>query len=300
MRFLGQIATNLKAGLDAALAPAVDPRTTYVNAHQKQEALLAQVRLAMNHVTASKERMQARAVEDRARLPQMLEEARAELVAGHTEAARVRLQRRHVVALELAALEAQVADVERDESNLRMLEGRLANQVEEFVARQQVIVARYNAAEAQIQIKEAVTGVSREFAELTAALTEAEEKTEGMEARVSAIDRLVREGLLGASDQLAEVGDARRHHHRSVERAAHHVAAVQEEVHRHQDEEEGERPRELGDGGGRPQHQHRTSQDDAPPRPQDHGLVLRQVPAAPKPRSVANLTTSKARPRTLS
>jgi hypothetical protein len=28
-----------------------------------------------------------------------------------------------------------------------------------------------------------------------------------MEARVSAIDRLVREGLLGASDQLAEVDD---------------------------------------------------------------------------------------------
>ena len=207
MGFLGQITTNLKAGLDAALAPAADPRTTYVNAHQKQEALLAQVRVAMNHVTASKERMQARALEDRARLPQMLEEARAELVAGRTEAARIRLQRRHVVALELATLEAQVAEVERDESNLRMLEGRLANQVDEFVARQQVIVARYNAAEAQIQIKEAVTGVSREFAELTAALTEAEEKTEGMEARVSAIDRLVREGLLGVSDQIAEVDD---------------------------------------------------------------------------------------------
>src|SRR5205807_2442066 len=158
-------------------------------------------------ITASKERMQSRAMEDRARLPQMLEEARAELVAGRTEAARVRLQRRHVLALELPALEAQVAEVERDESNLRMLEGRLANQVEEFMARQQVIVARYNAAEAQIQIKEAVTGVSREFAELTAALTEAEEKTEGMEARVSAIDRLVREGLLGVDDQLAEVDD---------------------------------------------------------------------------------------------
>ena len=207
MGFLGQITTNLKAGLDAALAPAADPRTTYVNAHQKQEALLAQVRVAMNHVTNSKQRMQARALEDKARLPQMLEEARAELVAGRTDAARVRLQRRHVVALELAALEAQVAEVERDESNLRMLEHRLANQVDEFMARQQVIVARYNAAEAQIQIKEAVTGVSREFAELTAALTEAEEKTEGMEARVSAIDRLVREGLLGVNDQPAEVDD---------------------------------------------------------------------------------------------
>jgi phage shock protein A len=87
------------------------------------------------------------------------------------------------------------------------------------VARQQVVIARYNAAEAQVQIKEAVTGVSREFAELTSALAQAEEKTEGMEARVSAIDRLVREGLLEAGpleshdsapiddveDQLAEL-----------------------------------------------------------------------------------------------
>jgi len=196
VRILGRLASNLRAGLNAALAPAADPRTTYVSAHQKQQALLAQVGLAVNQVTASKERLQARAKEDRARLPQMLEEARAELVAGRSDAARLSLRRRQVVALELGALEAQLAEVEKDEANLKMLERRLANQVDEFVARQELIVARYNAAEAQIQIKEAVTGVSKEFAELTAALEQAEEKTEGMEARVSAIDRLVREGLL--------------------------------------------------------------------------------------------------------
>jgi phage shock protein A len=196
VRILGRIAANLRAGLNAALAPAADPRTTYVSAHQKQQALLAQVGLAVNQVTASKERLQARAKEDRARLPQMLEEARAELVAGRPDAARLSLRRRQVVALELGALEAQLAEVEKDEANLKMLERRLASQVDEFVARQELIVARYNAAEAQIQIKEAVTGVSKEFAELTAALEQAEEKTEGMEARVSAIDRLVREGLL--------------------------------------------------------------------------------------------------------
>lgn len=196
MGILGQIAANLKAGVSAALAPAADPRTTYMSAERKQQALLAQVRVAMNHLTASKQRMQARAIEDRARLPHMLDEARVELAAGRVDLARVSLRRRHVVALELAALETQLRDVEQDETNLRVLERRLANQVDEFVARQQVVIARYNAAEAQVQIKEAVTGVSREFAELTAALAQAEEKTEGMEARVSAIDRLVREGLL--------------------------------------------------------------------------------------------------------
>lgn len=196
MRMLGQIAASLRAGLNAALAPAPDPRTTYVSAHQKQQALLAQVGLAVNQVTASKLRLQARAKEDRARLPQMLEEARSELVAGRADAARLSLRRRQVVALELGALEAQLAEVEKDDANLKMLERRLANQVDEFVARQELIVARYNAAEAQIQIKEAVTGVSNEFAELTAALAQAEERTEGMEARASAIDRLVKEGLL--------------------------------------------------------------------------------------------------------
>jgi len=169
-----------------------------MSAERKQQALLAQVRVAMNHLTASKQRMRTRAMDDRARLPQMLDEARAELMTGRSDLARASLRRRHVVALELAALETQLGEVEKDETNLRMLERRLANQVDEFVARQQVVIARYNAAEAQVQIKEAVTGVSREFAELTSALVQAEERTEGMEARVSAIDRLVREGLLDA------------------------------------------------------------------------------------------------------
>jgi phage shock protein A len=232
VRILGRLAANLRAGLNAALAPAADPRTTYVSAHQKQQALLAQVGLAVNQVTASKQRLQARAKEDRARLPQMLEEARAELVAGRPDAARLSLRRRQVVALELGALETQLTDVEKDEANLKMLERRLANEVAEFVARQELIVARYNAAEAQIQIKEAVTGVSKEFAELTAALEQAEEKTEGMEARVSAIDRLVREGLLAQPllDPSAGGLDARLHQAGADDDVEGQLAALQRDI----------------------------------------------------------------------
>lgn len=232
MHILGRLAANLRAGLDAALAPAADPRTTYVSAHQKQQALLAQVGLAVNQVTASKERLQARAKEDRARLPQMLEEARAELVAGRPDAARLSLRRRQVVALELGALEAQLAEVEKDEANLKMLERRLAGQVDEFVARQELIVARYNAAEAQIQIKEAVTGVSKEFAELSAALEQAEEKTEGMEARVSAIDRLVREGLLAQAPLDSSAGglDARLQQAGADDDVEGQLAALQRDI----------------------------------------------------------------------
>jgi phage shock protein A len=59
-----------------------------------------------------------------------------------------------------------------------------------------VIKARYSAAEAQVRINEAMTGVSEDFADLTAALHRAEQTTEDMQARATAIDRLVQEGDL--------------------------------------------------------------------------------------------------------
>jgi phage shock protein A len=79
-----------------------------------------------------------------------------------------------------------------------MVEQRLSTQIEAFIARQEVIRARYSAAEAQVRINEAVTGVSEDFADLAAALQRAEEKTEGMQARAIAINRLVQEGDLEA------------------------------------------------------------------------------------------------------
>src|SRR2546430_15041116 len=79
-----------------------------------------------------------------------------------------------------------------------MIEQRLSAQIEAFAARQEVIKARFSAAEAQVRINEAMTGVSQDFAELTATLHRAEQTTEEMQARATAIDRLVQEGDLEA------------------------------------------------------------------------------------------------------
>jgi phage shock protein A len=50
-----------------------------------------------------------------------------------------------------------------------------------------------------------MTGVSTDFADLTAALQRAEEKTQTLQARATAIDRLVQEGDL---ESLAEPAGA--------------------------------------------------------------------------------------------
>ncbi|TMC53200.1 MAG: PspA/IM30 family protein [Chloroflexi bacterium] len=198
MGLLGHIAILLRKSTAVVLAPAPDPRVTHLTSHQKQRALLNQVVKAGAEVGAAKERLRAASDAVRQKLPAMEEQARRELKAGHEAAARLALQRRQVVVRELETLERQLAEVEKEEAALAVIEQRLSGQIEAFAARQEVIKARFSAAEAQVRINEAMTGVSQDFADLTAALHRAEQTTEDMQARASAIDRLVAEGDLDA------------------------------------------------------------------------------------------------------
>lgn len=206
MGILDRITKRLKEGASAALAPAPDPRVTHLTSHQKQRALLSQVVKASQDVADAKERLHATAEGVRAKLPAMEAQAREELKAGNQTMARLALQRRQVVLRELQTLETQVTEVEKEHAALAMIEQRLSGEIEAFAARQEVIKARYSAAEAQVRINEAVTGVSHDFADLAAALERAEENTESMQARASAIDRLVQEGDL--SSLTFDVGSA--------------------------------------------------------------------------------------------
>jgi phage shock protein A len=59
-----------------------------------------------------------------------------------------------------------------------------------------VIKAQYSAAEAQVRIGEAATGIGREMESTGMAIQRAKDKTEQMQARAAAIDELVSSGDL--------------------------------------------------------------------------------------------------------
>jgi phage shock protein A len=165
------------------------------------------VAAAIENVTAAKLRLQVAADAVRERLPALEAQARTELKAGRETMARLALQRRHVGELELQTLDRQLAEVENEEVTLAMIEQRLSAQIEAFAARQEVIKARFSAAEAQVRVNEAVTGVSQDFAELSATLQRTEERTESLQARATAIDKLVQDGDLSAISPTADMLD---------------------------------------------------------------------------------------------
>jgi phage shock protein A len=192
----GRLSKRVKKSMDSLLSPAEDPRQTYASTFEKQRGLLVKVRSALLEVGQAKSRLETKATETRAKLPQLEDLAREALREGREDLARLRLQRRQLAGIELQGLEKQLLEIEREEHRLSLTEQRLSSQLAAFYTRQELIAARYSAAEAQVHIGEALSGVSSELADLSQAMAQAERKSEQMQARAAAIDRLVDEGLL--------------------------------------------------------------------------------------------------------
>ena len=193
---LRRLTLIVKVWMNKLLAPAQDPRQVFADAYQRQQVLLLKVRQAMANVTASKQQIEAKTVAARGKLPQMEDQARQALAAGREDQARFVLRLRRVAADELEALDKQEQELQNEERVLSLVGQRLAAQIETFFARQEVIAARYSTAEAHVGIQEALTGVSEELKDLGIVLERAEERTEDMQARATAIDELVESGIL--------------------------------------------------------------------------------------------------------
>ncbi len=196
MGVVGRLSLLVRSMVHGLFAPAADPRETFMYAYQHQRELLQRVLQALVQMAAAKERLQSKTVEVERKLPQLEEQAKRSLLAGREDLARIALQRRQIAVVELQTLREQVHDVESEEQRLALVEQRLSTQIESFFARQEVLAARYSAAEAQVRINEALGGVSKELADLGSALERAEERTEHMQARASALDSLVEAGVL--------------------------------------------------------------------------------------------------------
>ena len=93
-------------------------------------------------------------------------------------------------------MRAQIAGMEEEQEKLTQAEARLSAKVTAFRSKKEVIKAQYTAAQAQVRIGSALSGISEEMGDVGLAVERAEAKTENMRARASAIDELVEAGVL--------------------------------------------------------------------------------------------------------
>lgn len=179
-----------------ALDEAEDPRDVMDYAYNQQMEFLRKVKQGLLEVATAKHQLNHQLHRQQNRIPQLEAQARKAIDADREDLARLALQRKQIVLVETTGIEEQLAEVAEEERKLIAAEQEIASRIEQFRTHREVMSARYSAAEAQVKLKENLTGVSGDLGELSMALGRAEEKTHRMIARASALDTLIEGGSL--------------------------------------------------------------------------------------------------------
>ncbi len=206
MGILSRMSTIFKSKMNQTLDKLEDPRQTLEYSYQKQLELLQNVKRGLADVVASKKRLELQAEKLKQQADTLEDQAKQALAAGREDLARAALERKQVYAQQIDGLTPQIADLQKEQDKLTAAEQRLTTKVESFRSQKEVIKAQYTAAQASVKIGEAATGLSEEMADVGMAMQRAQDKTEAMRARASAIDELVDQGTL--QDPLAPGQDA--------------------------------------------------------------------------------------------
>ena len=196
MGVLTRMSTIVKAKMNRLLDKAEDPRETLDFAYDKQMEMLRNVKRGVVEMVTTKRRMQLQAAKVKENIATLEGQARQAFEAGREDLARMALQRKQVSLLELDGLDQQVANLEMEQEKLTHAEKRLQAKVEAFRTRKEIIKAQYSAAQAQVRIGSALSGISEEMGDVSLAVERAEVKTERMRARAGAIDELAAAGVL--------------------------------------------------------------------------------------------------------
>ncbi|MEE3004016.1 MAG: PspA/IM30 family protein [Chloroflexota bacterium] len=208
MGMLSRMSTIVKSKMNRILDSAEDPNETLDFAYEKQLEMLRGVKRGVVDMVAAKRRIQQQASTVQANVERLGEQAGQALNAGREDLARLALQRKQAAMIELQGLDEQIAGMELEQEKLTAAEQRLSAKVTAFRTKKEIIKAQYTAAQAQVRIGSALSGLSEEMGDVSLAVERAETKTENLRSRAGAIDELAQLGVLddfsGSQDTLSK------------------------------------------------------------------------------------------------
>ena len=234
----GRMSTVVKAKISKLLDRAEDPAETLDYGYQKQVELLQNVKKGIADVTTSKKRLQMQSQKIEQSVVKLDTQARQALAQGRDDLARAALERKTVAQTELQSLDQQIQELANQQEQLTQNEKKLRAKIEAFRTKKEVIKAQYSAAEAQVKISEAANGVGEQMADLGLAIQRAEDKTEDMKARASAVEELE---AAGTFEDLTQLGSGQD----DIDRELAQLGAASQV-----DDELAAMRAELGTGGG--------------------------------------------------
>ena len=197
MGFFSRLANIFRIRANAALDKVEDPGQVMDYSYSKQLEQLQNLKRSIADVVTNEKRLEMQQNQLQQKIDTLDQQAMQALQANREDLARMALQRKEVLLVQINGYEQQLAQLHAQEEKLISMERTISARIETFRTQKEMVKAQYNAAQAQVKINEQVTGISQEMNEMNLAMQRAQDKVLSMQARANAMDTLIEEGTLG-------------------------------------------------------------------------------------------------------
>jgi phage shock protein A len=204
MSFIARLKAIFGAKVNHALDELEDPQASLDYSLTRLQASLRQISDSLVETAAARRRLETQRMQLEKAIAKYEGQARDALAADREDLAKRALERKAAARERLDGLNGNIASLEAQVESLKTSQATLRHKIELFQGKKEELKALYDSSKAQLQVKEAVSGISKDLADVGHAIERAEARIRGMQARVEAIDELV---AMGALEDTLEPGD---------------------------------------------------------------------------------------------
>jgi phage shock protein A len=202
MGFFSRLATFFRIRASAALDKAEDPGQVMDYSYSKQLEQLQQLRSSIADVVTNEKRLEMQQSQLIERINKLDLQAMQALQANREDLARMALQRKETLVVQINSYEQQLAQLKTQEEKLINMERTVSGRIDAFRTQKEMVKAQYSAAQAQVKINETLTGISQEMTEMNLAMQRAQDKVLSMQSRANAMEALIEQGALSEQGML--------------------------------------------------------------------------------------------------
>lgn len=205
MSFFERLRTLFGAKVNQALDGIEDPRAELDYSLTRLQAQLRQISDSLVEVSTAHRNLEAQRNQVQKTIDKTEEQARQAVRVEREDLAARALERKEAAQDHLERLNESIASLDAQVDSLKVSQANLRQKIEIFQARKEELKALYDSSRAQLKVKEAASGISKDLSDAAHAIQRAETRIQGMQSRVDAIDDLISTGAL--EDVLAPEGD---------------------------------------------------------------------------------------------
>ena len=196
MSFFARLKNIFGAKAEQTLQSLEDPRADLDYSLTRMQASYRQINDSLIEVSTARRSLEMQRSKVQKTIEKTDEQARQALQANREDLATRALERKAAAQEQLNRLNDSIALLDTQVESLGVSQANLRQKIELFQTRKEELKAVYDSSRAQLKVKEAATGVSKDLSDAAYAIQRAEARIQNMQSRVDAIDGLIAAGVI--------------------------------------------------------------------------------------------------------